>query len=191
MNKGKLLQVFDFDETFFRMPSYVGRTQAESLGLRFDHPYDFYDHQVSLSESLYNIQLIKPVYDAWAAGAAKPGTISVLITHRVESLRPQVMEILDKRGIVFDQAFFLGRKSSKAQTLAKLLKENPEVTKIKIYEDSIQQIDIYQDFFRRLNRQRAQEELLEYRYKTYIVDKSKVYRIKGVKLSEETKIELI
>jgi hypothetical protein len=191
MNKGKLLQVFDFDETFFRMPSYVGRTQAEALGLQFDHPYDFYDHQVSLSESLYNIQLIKPVYDAWAAGAAKPGTISVLITHRVESLRPQVMEILDKRGIVFDQSFFLGRKSSKAQTLAELLKENPEVTKIKIYEDSIQQIDIYQDFFRRLNRQRDQGELLEYRYKTYIVDKSKVYRIKGVKLSEETKIELI
>jgi hypothetical protein len=28
-------------------------------------------------------------------------------------------------------------------------------------------------------------------YKTYIVDKSKVYRIEEVKLSEETKIELI
>ena len=124
-------------------------------------------------------------------GAAKPGTISVLITHRVESLQPEVMEILNKRDIKFDQTFFLGRKSSKAQTLAALLKENPEVTKVKIYEDSIQQIGIYQDFFRQLNRQRDQAERLEYRYKTYIVDKSKMYRIKGVKLSEETKIELI
>ena len=75
--------------------------------------------------------------------------------------------------------------------IAVQLKENPEVTKVKIYEDSIQQIGIYQDFFRQLNRQRDQAEMLEYRYKTYIVDKSKMYRIKGVKLSEETKIELI
>jgi hypothetical protein len=191
MNKGRLLQVFDFDETLFRMPGYVGKTQVETMDLHFSHPYDFYDHPVSLSETLYNIQLIKPVYDAWAAGAAKPGTISVLITHRVESLQQGVMEILDKRGIRFDRVFFLGRMSSKAQTLDELLRENPEILKVKIYEDSIQQIGIYQDFFAQLNRKRDQAELPKYRYKTYIVDKAKVYRIKGVKLSEETRIELI
>ena len=191
MNESLLLLVFDLDETLFRMPGYVGKTQVEVQGIRFDHPYDFYDHPVSLSEIVYNIQLIKPVYEAWKWGTQVPGTISILVTHRVESLQSQVMEILSSRGIFFDQTFFLGRKSSKAETVREVLRQNPAIGKIRIYEDSIQQIDIYQKFFEQLNRQRDLAELPSYEYKTYIVDKSKVYRIEKVKLSEETAIELI
>lgn len=191
MSNTRLLQVFDLDETFFRMPGYVGKTQVEEYGLRFDHPYDFYDHPISLSEIVYNIQLITPVYEAWKWGKEQPDTISVLITHRVESLRDQVMAILTGRGVTFDQAFFLGRKSSKAEAVREILKQNSSIQEVRLYEDSIQQIDIYQKFFEEVNRQRDLAELPDYVYKTYIVDKSKVYRIEEVKLSEETKIELI
>ena len=65
MQQIKVLQVFDLDETFFRMPGYTSKKSVESEGLTFSHPYDFYDHPASLCENAHNIQLIGPVYEAW------------------------------------------------------------------------------------------------------------------------------
>ena len=189
MERVTQFKVFDFDETIFRMPGYTGKIQSETSELKFTHPYDFYDHPSSLSDSIYNIQLIKPVYEAWKRGHEQKNTISVLITHRVESLKPEVTAILDKYGLSFDETFFLGRKSNKSETVRGLISKYPSVSKIDIYEDSIQQIADYQSFFKTFNS--TISELSKIKYKTYIVDKSRVYRIKKVNLSEESKIELI
>ena len=196
MNKVKILQVFDLDETFFRMPSYTGKLCVETDTLKFDTPYDFYDHQLSISEEAHYIQLIEPVYAAWKEGKASDSTRSILITHRIEELRETVTALLDKRGISFDEMFFLGRKSNKTTTLQEVFEKMwPEVEEIQVFEDSIEQLGKYQDFFERLNTSRYLTRPIGsvpyLNIKLYIVDKSKMYRIENFKLSESTRINLI
>lgn len=191
MTLKKILHVFDFDETIVRVPSYTDKKSVEGNGLTFNHPYDFYDHPVSLSEIVYNIQLIEPVHLAWLKGSIDPEVESILVTHRVEALEKQVLEILSNRNMKFDQTFFLGRKSSKADVLEKVLKEMPSIEEIWIYEDSIQQIAIYQEFIEAKNRQRDTAELPDYSYRTFIVDKSAVFQITDVKISDKRKIRLV
>ena len=188
MNKTKVLRIFDLDETFFRMPGYTSKKSAETEELSFSHPYDFYDHPVSLCERLHNIQMIKPVYEDWKQSQLDPEHSTVLITHRVEELRGTVTEILEKRGVKFDQMFFLGRIRSKAEVLAEIIESLPDLEEVLIYEDSIQQLSIYQNLAEELkiksNRRYPD-------FKFYIVDKSKVYRIQGIQLSEEKRITLL
>lgn len=188
MIRTKVLQIFDLDETFFRMPSYASKKSVESNNLKFSHPYDFYDHAASICEDTYNIQLIGPVYDAWKKSNSLPSHATALITHRVEELKGDVYKILEKRGISFDSTFFLGRKTSKADTLIKLIDQYPYLDEINIYEDSIQQLEVYQALENRLilasNR-------IYPKFNMYIVDKSKMYKIKNIEISEEQRIELI
>jgi len=192
MNKVKILQVFDLDETFFRMPSYTGKLCVETDTLKFDTPYEFYDHELSLSEEAHYIQLIEPVYNAWKEGKDSGTTRSILITHRVEELKDVIVSIFDKRGIVFDEMFFLGRMSNKTDTLQDVFERMwPDVEEIQVFEDSIEQIIKYQDHFEKLNRAMDIKDLPAIRTKIYIVDKSKMYRIQGVTLSEPTRIKLI
>ena len=188
MNKIKVLQVFDLDETFFRMPGYTSKKSVESEDLKFSHPYDFYDHPASLCEDAHNIQLIGPVYAAWKKGHLDPEQATALITYRVEELREEVFNILSRREIEFDSSFFLGRKTSKADTLLALIAQYPYLDEVHIYEDSIQQLDIYQRLEKRLM---ISSNRIYPKFHMYIVDKSKMYKIKNIDLSEEQRIDLI
>lgn len=191
MDKVTILQIFDLDETLFRMPGYTSKKHVESEDLKFETPYSFYDHPASLCEDSHNIQLVGAVYDFWKEGFAKPEIASVLITHRVAELEPQVTAILDKRDIVFDKMFFLGRVTPKVDKVKELLEKLPNLTEIRVFEDSIEQLDKYQDFFQGLNNLLYIDKKPYIEIKLYIVDKSKMYRIENFKLSEKTRIQLI
>lgn len=176
------LQVFDFDDTLFRIPSYTSKIQVEAMGYGFGGPYEYYDHPISLDESISNIQLISPVYDAWKEGKEDPDCVQILITHRVEEVRSSVESILRARNMDFDQSFFLGRKTPKCVSTAEVMKNLPSLKRIEIYEDSVRQIMEYREFF---------ESYRELDVRIFIVDKSKMYRIEDLKLSEEKRIVLI
>lgn len=192
MSTIKTLQIFDFDETVVRAPGYTSKKQVETDDTKFNEPYEFYDHPLSLSESAHNIQLISPVYEAWKKGSENSTVYSVLITHRVKTLAEEVGDILNKRGVKFDRLFFLGRTTRKIDTAKELIDMFPDLETIEVYEDSIQQIFLYQTFFSRLNAERVWKEgKNELEIKIYIVDKSKTYRIKNIELSEEQRIKLI
>jgi hypothetical protein len=176
------LHVFDFDETIVRMPSFTGKKQVETDDLKFDHPYDFYDHPESLSESAYHIQLISPVYEAWQRASRLETCYTILVTHRVKSLEKEVKAVLDARGVEFNEYFFLGRVREKIEILNEVLEKLPNVKEVSIYEDSIQQLHRYQTY-------------LEYRedisFKLHMVDKSKVYQIDPFTVRNEKKIRLV
>ena len=190
------LQIFDLDDTLLRVPSYTSRTQVENFGYYFSGPYEYYDHPISLDETISNIQLISPVYDAWKRGREDSSCVQVLITHRVEELAGQITQILGSRGVSFDRSFYLGRVTPKVDMTKGLLEELPDLEEVEVYEDSVHQIIQYQDFFDRNNTSRYLRKLPygstpALKIKIYVVDKSKMFRIENLKLSEETKIRLI
>lgn len=183
-----ILNVYDFDETFVRVPSYSAKKSAETSELNFSHPYDYYDHAASLCEDTYHIQLIKPVFDFWKESSQNPECYQALITHRVEEVRDEVMSILESRGVTFHEHFFLGRKTSKADSLITMIEKFPKLTEVRIFEDSIQQLEVYERLY---NQLRLKSNRIYPSFRMFIVDKSKMYEIENIKLSNPQKIELI
>lgn len=149
MENIKRLVVFDFDETLFRMPGYTDKYSVERLNpeLSFESPYEFYDHPTSMDPEIHNIQIIGPVYADWIKASQDPTARTILITHRTENLRPCAERLLNMFGITFNESYFLGRLSEKIETLKHELESLPNVKEISIYEDSLEQLRKYQDFF--------------------------------------------
>jgi len=194
MNEITKILVFDFDETLFRMPGYTDRFSVERLNpdLSFPTPYSFYDHASSMDPEIHNIQIIGPVYEDWKAAAKDPTARTILITHRTEELRPCAEHLLKMHGIVFDEMYFLGRVSEKISILEKELSNLPNVKEISVYEDSLEQLRKYQDFFyeniARKNKPATLDDLII--LDMQFVDKSKVIQLYDFSAGESRKIEL-
>ena len=195
MNEITRILVFDFDETLFRMPGYTDRFSVERLypELRFPNPYSFYDHPTSMDPEIHNIQIIGPVYEDWKAASTDPNARTILITHRTDELRPQAQRLLDMHGIKFDETYFLGRLSEKITILEKELSYLPNIKEISIYEDSLEQLRKYQDFFygtvSRKNRPiKSISDLIT--LDMQFVDKSKVIQLYDFSAGQSRRIEL-
>ncbi len=184
MEQYNRLQVFDFDETFVRVPSYASKRLAENTEVKFTHPYDFYDHPNSLNDNVYNIQLVGPVYDAWKEGRGDINTFQTLITHRVKEVEKEVKLVLSNRSIKFNEFHFLGRKTPKVDEVASILANRPNIKKIEIYEDSIHQLSLYQEYFDMIPKDK-------YDISLYLVDKSKMFKIDSIRISDAKKVILI
>lgn len=196
MNEITRILVFDFDETLFRMPGYTDRFSVERLypELTFPTPYSFYDHPTSMDPTIHNIQLIGAVYEDWKKASQDKNTRTILITHRTEELRPCAEKLLDKHEIVFDESYFLGRLSEKTQTLEKELGLLPNVKDIVIYEDSMEQLRKYQEFFYEYTRiiHRSFTSLSDLvTLEINFVDKSKVIPLYDFSAGQPRRIELI
>ena len=194
MNEITKILVFDFDETLFRMPGYTDRFSVERLKpeLSFPTPYSFYDHPTSMDPEIHNIQIIGPVYEDWKAASKDPTARTILITHRTEELRPCAEHLLKIHGIEFDELYFLGRVSEKITILEKELSYLPNVKEISVYEDSLEQLRRYQDFFyetiARKNKPTKLDDLII--FDMQFVDKSKVIQLYDFSAGESRKIEL-
>jgi hypothetical protein len=75
--------------------------------------------------------------------------------------------------------------------MQEVIKTLSNLETVEIYEDSIDQIIRYQEFFQYLDELLHINNKKSLESKIYIVDKSKMYRIENVKLSEKKRITLI
>jgi hypothetical protein len=191
----KHLMVFDFDETLFRMPGYTDRFSVERLNpkLDFPTPYSFYDHSTSMDPTIHNIQLIEPVYNDWKLSSSDPNTRTILITHRLKELQPEAELLLKMYNIVFDEMYFLGRVTEKVDTLDKELTFLPNIEEITIYEDSLEQLRKYQDFFyQKISRAKSVKNLDDIvSLNMQFVDKSRVIQLYEFSAGRSRKIKLI
>lgn len=175
----KKLQVFDLDDTILRIPTFASINPKECIELYNEDPYRFYDSLESLDYNKYNIQLIEPVYQKYLE--AKHNSYQVLITHRVEELRNPLEFILKSLDFDFDRVEMLGRKSKKALIVNEILDKIKSIEEIEIFEDSLVQIDEYQKNLKLKNRHRVT---------FWFVDKSKMFKLGNIKISEEERIKL-
>lgn len=188
MKKAKEIYVFDLDETLLRVPSYTTKKliEKEKSGVTFNDPYEFYDNHLSLCEEMNHIQLIEPVFKAWEEANIDLDCVHVLITHRVDKLKEKIIDLLKNKGVTFDHSYFLGRVGNKSEVIEYLLTfeyDPHSITTIKIFEDSIDQIFKYQQYFKDLSYN------IEVEY--WIVDKARVFKIEEVQLSNKKRITLI
>ena len=134
MENGPHINIFDFDETLFRVPGY---TCSEAKGME---PYQWFDSPESLSKK-FNIRGISNTIDRTGDNC-----LNYLITHRVKACESAVLDLLSEYNIRFDKTYFLGRESDKAETVIELV-ETTEADSITIFEDSLWEIIKYTSYF--------------------------------------------
>lgn len=122
------INVFDFDDTLFRVPNY---TVSEAKGVE---PYAWFDSPSSLSER-FNIRGIANTIERCNAAQS----VNILVTHRVEACREAVLEILEKSNVRFDAVYFLGRGSQKADCVMQVI-EGTNIERITVFEDTLSEV---------------------------------------------------
>lgn len=152
------INVFDFDETLFRVPGY---TSEEAKGME---PYEWFDSPASLAEK-FNIRGIQNTIDS-----TKQDCHSMLVTHRVPATKSRVMEILHENNLMFNEVHFLGRGSQKAETVLDAIRTLDPISVV-IYEDSLWEIISYTAYFLDAGLNGSVD------FVFYFVDKSKIIKI--------------
>jgi len=131
----QVLNVVDFDETLFRVPPFT------HAGTEFKKPYEWFDNPKSLNTNLYRLQLIESVL-----AKLEDTDNTIILSHRVESTRKAIEAVLDKFNITkkFNNIILCERAAEKPQVLLEYLEKiGPNFDKIRIFEDSLVQINRY------------------------------------------------
>jgi hypothetical protein len=122
------INVFDFDDTLFRVPNY---TVSEAKGIE---PYAWFDSPSSLSDK-FGIRGIANTVEK----CNSTDSVNILVTHRVEACREAVLDVLDRSNIRLDAVYFLGRGSQKADCVMQAI-EGTNIESITIFEDTLSEV---------------------------------------------------
>ena len=117
------LCLFDFDNTLIKTPYEDG-------------PY--LDDKESLDSSKWKFKFNKQTIQNYFNELSGKSVITVLLTNRIDSVKKDVISILKRKKIDFDEKMFVKGKDgnrSKGKRVEKLLKKYPKTTEIEYWED--------------------------------------------------------
>lgn len=123
----KKLISFDFDDTLFKtpLPEDGKRIWKEKTGEDWPHR-GWWSKPESLDMEIFNIPLSKKIYKKYLKAVSDPDNYVVLATGRIKPLEDEVMLILDKYGINFDEIHLnpgIDTYDFKSELFAKLINE--------------------------------------------------------------------
>tara|TARA_Y100000389_G_C17463096_1_gene523287 strand:- start:1109 stop:1603 length:495 start_codon:yes stop_codon:yes gene_type:complete len=134
------LSVFDFDGTLINTPEPTEK-EKKVWEVVNDKEWPFigwWGRPESLDLDVWPMEPKPEVLEAYKKEMSDPNTMVVLLTGRLEKLRPQVQVILDKNNFDFD-AVLLNRGGNtlidKIGQMNNLLKSNPSIKKLEMWDD--------------------------------------------------------
>ena len=132
----KRLVIFDFDGTLIDSP------QKESGKLEWKqktgqpYPYDgWWGRKESLDTNVFDIKGFPSIKKQLEQEKAVPDTHVVILTARMEKLRPYVEEILKNNNITADEITLKRGNESKGDVIMKYVDGYPELKVILVYDD--------------------------------------------------------
>ena len=139
------IHIYDFDMTLFRSPEAPKWWDKKSYG-------QWHSNQSSLGEPFLEVNAPSEYWISYAVKSAKYSiqdlnVWSVMCTGRVDTvpIRYRVAELLKQAGLDFDNVFLndTGAKTPKykQQVLIGLLKKFPNIKKVKMWEDTKENLD--------------------------------------------------
>ncbi len=137
------LNVFDFDGTLINTPDKNGKKEWENFyGKKFPY-FGWWSKPESLDLKVFNPRAFSEIKNLVNKSKRTKNTITIILSARMEKLRPYIQEILKKNQINYD---FLILKddswSSKGEFLLKLIyKYHPFV--INVFDDRQKELDLF------------------------------------------------
>jgi hypothetical protein len=144
------LSVFDFDGTLIDSPMPdTGRAEYEQKTGK-PWPYQGWWGRVeSLDMDVFDIKPIPSVIADYKTEKVDPNTSVIMLTGRMQKLSDKVMAILKANGLEFDGYYFNRGGSTdveKIRTLNKVLDEQPSIKVVKMWDDRLEHIPIFEQW---------------------------------------------
>ena len=141
----KRLAVFDFDGTLIDSPEKeTGKVQwSEKMGQPY--PYQgWWGRPESLDLNVFDIKPFPSVLNQLKEEQSKPDTYVIILTSRMEKLRPEVQKVLDVNGIDVDKLDMKRAEGDKGKKVLRYIVQFPELQEINVYEDRDTDIAAYE-----------------------------------------------
>jgi hypothetical protein len=144
------LSVFDFDGTLIDSPMPdTGRVEYEQkTGKPWPHQ-GWWGRVESLDMDVFDIKPIPSVIADYKTEKVDPNTSVIMLTGRMQKLSDKVMAILKANGLEFDGYYFNRGGSTdveKIRTLNKVLDEQPSIKVVKMWDDRLEHIPIFEQW---------------------------------------------
>jgi len=139
------LAVFDFDGTLIDSPMpETGKAQwSEKMG----KPYPFsgwWGRPESLDLEVFDIKPFPSVLKQLQKEQQTPDTQVIVLTSRMEKLRPYVEAVLEKNNIVVDKVDMKRAEGDKGVKVLRYVSALPDLVEINVYEDRDTDIEAYE-----------------------------------------------
>jgi len=147
-------EIYDLDNTLFRSP-VVNSAGLLSGGIPKEmQPIKknfnkWWELPISLDENML-IPGVSIVHQKAIEAYSDPNKYTILISHRVPSLKPEVEKLLKKYKLGFDLVILCKHSIRKPDILMDKYPEIKNAESVEIYEDSIKQILDYKELFTKL-----------------------------------------
>jgi hypothetical protein len=141
----KRLVIFDFDGTLINSPEKEAGKLAWSEKMGRPHPHlGWWGRPESLDLNVFDIKPFSSVLSQLKKEQVTPNTYVIILTSRMEKLRPQVEAILDINHIHVDKVDMKRSEKSKGEKLLRYVNQLPDLVKINVYEDRDTDIESYE-----------------------------------------------
>jgi len=132
----KRLAVFDFDGTLMNTPDKENgmKLWKEKNGQPYPHK-GWWGRRESLDTTLFNIKPFPRVLGQLKKEKATPDTSVIILSSRMEKLRPEVEKILDMNNIVVDDVILKRGAEDKGDVILKIENYNQDLKEIVVYDD--------------------------------------------------------
>ena len=144
------LAVFDFDGTLVDtpLPEFGKKEYKEKTGKDWPFP-GWWGQPLSLDMNVFEMPTVPMVMSAYKKEKTNPNTGMIMLTGRMIKLGDKVKDILDAKGLKFDEYHYNNGGSTdvaKLRTLDSLLKKYQQVKTVEMWDDRDEHLPIFQEW---------------------------------------------
>jgi hypothetical protein len=140
------LVVMDFDGTL--VSSIMPEEGKKVYELYYKKPFPWkgwWSKPESLDLNIFDIKPFPEILNILNKEKSKPDTYVVILTSRLEKLRPYVQAVLDKNNIRVDKLDMKYNEKTKGQKVLDYIQNFPNLTEINVYDDKESDILSYKE----------------------------------------------
>lgn len=141
------LSMYDFDGTLIDSPvPDTGRNiWKQRTGEEYPH-VGWWGRPESLDKDVFDIKPFPAVANQLNDDMARSDTYTIILTSRLERLRPQLEAILEEHGIKVDRLLTKKGGMEKSERIEQLLEQFPNVKEVNVYEDRDKEFKVFHEF---------------------------------------------
>lgn len=139
------LVAFDFDGTLINSPEKEEGKRFWSYKKNAPYPYDgWWGRPESLDLEVFDIKPFPSVLSQLKKELITPNSYVIVLTSRMEKLRPQIEAVLEKNNIHVDKVDMKRAEGDKGKKILRYVQEMPDLKTINVYEDRDTDIASYE-----------------------------------------------
>lgn len=165
------LAVFDFDATLMDtpMPDEGKIIWKEKTGEEYPH-VGWWGRKESLDTTVFDINPFPSVENALKDAYNDPDTHTVILTSRLEKLRPEVEKILNQHNIDVDEILLKKTNQEKNERVEEILSRFDSIDTVNLYDDREKEFNAYR---------KLKEKFSDKTINIYKADQGKISIIEG------------